>query len=140
MKNILRLGVLIIFVVTGCENDNDRQTSTLILSDTIKVNYKEIRYNYENHLSICWDSVLNDSRCPKDVVCKWAGNAEVRMLFSCYNNLKTIILNTHGGESFRTDTLIGGFKIKLLKLTPYPETSSKIPQENYTAEIIITDN
>ena len=137
MRNILSIGLLIFITVIGCNNDNEHLISTLMLNDTIKLGYKETKYNYENQISICLDSIISDSRCPKDAICKWAGNAEVRLLFS-YNNYITIfILNTHGGDKFKTDSLISEYRIKLLNLAPYPETTSIIPQENYFAEIVI---
>jgi hypothetical protein len=112
--------------------------SILILNDTIELKQNEISFNYENGISILFDSVLTDSRCPKRVYCFWAGNAAVRFIFSDNNNKTSFILNTLGSNFFRTDSLIGEYRIKLLNLYPYPDRDTiKIKQENYRAEVII---
>src|SRR6267142_1883225 len=52
------------------------------------------------HLRIKFVTVENDSRCPKDVTCVWAGNAAVRIQLSVGRRSKTLTLNTSGNATF----------------------------------------
>jgi hypothetical protein len=123
-------------VYTGCERDLEPR-STLPLNDTIEITNFETRYNYEYNLSLRMDSVLNDSRCPTNVQCVWEGNAEIRFLFKVDSIQSDFVLNTHGGSPFNSDTIIGGYSIKLLDLSPYPEDPGEILQVEYFSEIIL---
>ncbi len=120
----------------GCETNLELK-STLPLNDTIEIANFETRYNYENQLSLRMDSVLSDSRCPSNVVCVWEGNAEVRFLFTVDSIQTDFVLNTHGGSQFNTDTVIGGYEIKLLRLSPYPKDPGEILQVEYYSEVIV---
>ena len=82
-------------------------------------------------LTICFDSVIQDSRCPLNVVCIWQGVAEARF-WALINNQSyafTLSSNTILPGS-RTDTTIGGYTISLHNLFPYPgDTSSQVYAE-----------
>jgi hypothetical protein len=133
---IIFAGFLAAFTYTGCEKDLELK-STLPLNDTIEIANFETRHNFENHISIRMDSVLNDSRCPSNVQCVWEGNAEVRFLFT-ENSIQTgFVLNTHGGSQFNSDTVISGYEIKLLKLSPYRKDPVEILQVEYYSEVIV---
>ena len=113
-----------------------RKCSNLLLNDTLELHTGKIYTNYENRLSIQLDSVTEDSRCPYNVECVWAGNAIVKLDFTINNQLSTFYLNTSSG--FRTDTIISGFRIQLIDLKPYPVYPDPVLQKDYRAEIKIS--
>jgi hypothetical protein len=133
---ILFLAFPAIAIYSGCEGDLEL-TSTLPLNDTTELANFETRYNYEHQLSLRMDSVLNDSRCPSNVYCFWEGNAEIRFLFRVDSLRTSFVLNTHGGSRFRSDTVVSGFELILLDLSPYPEDPGEIPQVEYEATILL---
>jgi hypothetical protein len=133
---IIFSGILAIIIYTGCEKDLGLK-STLPLNDTVELVNFETRYNYENKLSLRMDSVLGDSRCPSNVICVWEGNAEVRFLFTVDSIQTYFVLNTQGFIPFNTDTVINGYEIRLLKLSPYPEDPGEILQVEYHSEVIL---
>ena len=110
--------------------------NSLIFNEKILLSCKDCLYDPETRIYLCFDSVLNDSRCPAGVYCIWEGNAEVRFKLEKYDN-RTIVfdLNTHAG--FTTDTIVSGYKITLLNLDPYPVVDHRINQNDYKAEILI---
>ena len=83
------------------------------------------------------DSVLGDSRCPSNVQCVWEGNAEVRFLFTVDSIQTDFALNTNGGMQFNSDTIIDGYSISLLDLSPYPEDPGEILQVEYYSKVIV---
>jgi len=133
---IIFAGVLAAIIYSGCETDLNL-ISTLPLNDTIEIANFDTKYNFENNLALRMDSVLNDSRCPSNVVCVWEGNAEVRFLLTVDSIQTDFVLNTHGGNNFNSDTVLGGYSIKLLNLSPYPEDPGEILQVEYHSEVMV---
>ena len=136
---IIFAGFLAAIIYSGCETDLNLK-STLPQNDTIEIANFETLYNYENKLILRMDSVLNDSRCPSNVQCVWEGNAEVRFLFTVDSIQTDFTLNTNGGMQFNSDTVISGYSIKLLDLSPYPEDPGEILQVEYYSKITIQAN
>lgn len=133
---IIFAGLLAAIFYSACETDL-KLKSTLPLNDTIEITNFETKYNYENNLVLRMDSVPGDSRCPTNVQCVWEGNAEVRFLFTVDSIQTDFVLNTHGGNQFNADTVIGGYRISLLDLYPYPEDPVEILQVEYYSKVIV---
>ena len=129
MKTVAVFGIFLVMLTLGCKKE-------LNSDKTLEVKYGQPGNYADNSLVISLDSVLNDSRCPKNVYCIWAGNAEVRLVYSKDNHNVKFVLNTL--PSFRTDTVINGYRIKLVDLRPYPVSGIIIKQSDYKAEIKIT--
>jgi hypothetical protein len=89
-------------------------------------------------LQISFSAVENDSRCPSDVTCVWAGNAAVHLQLGAGRGRKTVTLNTSNGPSFGSETVYQGYKIKLVGLSPYPRSDRKIQQRDYTATLLVS--
>jgi len=129
---------LLVLLLSGC-NKNSELTgdSSFRLNDTLQLAINKSAVNNENQLSIRIDSVLNDSRCPSDVVCIWEGNAEVRFILTNDGGETKFVLNTHGGDNFKSDTIIDGYSIQLVNLKPYPVYTNEISNNEYVAELLI---
>ncbi|MEM7483282.1 MAG: hypothetical protein AAF481_19125 [Acidobacteriota bacterium] len=74
--------------------------------------------------------VVGDSRCPKGVQCVWAGEATVRLEIE------------HDGETSRHEVSslkeradVNGRTCHLRQVDPYPESSERIPPEDYSIEL-----
>jgi len=106
------------------------------LNKPIELRYGEIYTGIENKMSIKLDSITEDSRCPYNVECIWAGNAKVKFDFTINNQMSSFSLNTSTG--FRNDTIISGFRIQLIDLKPYPVYPDSILQKDYRAVIKIS--
>ena len=82
--------------------------------------------------SVAFVAMVNDSRCPSDVVCVTAGNAEVRLRLRGGGVDSTLSLNTTTPPKEAT---IGGVRLELVGLEPYPKASvPKVPAD-YRATI-----
>ncbi len=79
---------------------------------------------------------VEDSRCPKDANCVWAGNAKVTIRVTGRRGAsKTFDLNTNLQEkSARFD----GYEITLGTVTPYPASNVRINRNGYTASFTVT--
>lgn len=80
--------------------------------------------------------IAEDSRCPKDVNCIWAGNAKIKVRVGGRERKSEIIeLNTNTGPRFIE---FAGRIIKLDSLLPYPKSDAKTPPTAYRAVISVS--
>lgn len=87
-----------------------------------------------NDLTIRFNTVLGDSRCPAGTQCAWEGNAEILLELSG-GDLATVHLNT-GGMFPRTE-VYNGYTITLDDLKPYPAQGTIIEESDYTAVLSV---
>lgn len=119
-------------VVTDFEKSDN-----LVLDDTVEVSYHRCLFNADNQIYLCLDSVLNDSRCPKDVECIWAGDAEVRFKFAKSGESPVFInLNLRPVNWVIT----GGYKFTLIDLHPPASFQHPISQRDYIAVVRVEKN
>jgi hypothetical protein len=84
-------------------------------------------------LRLGFHQVLGDSRCPTDVVCVWAGNAEVQIgLALGMAPTHPFVLNTIDHPAA---VEFGGYRVTLLNLTPYPRSPLRIDPADYRAHL-----
>ncbi|HEX7313422.1 MAG TPA: hypothetical protein VF297_05850 [Pyrinomonadaceae bacterium] len=81
--------------------------------------------------------VAEDSRCPVDVDCVWAGNAAVLIEVGGkgWRGKRTLTLNTNTGEA---EAGYGRYMVRLKALSPQPRSNRKLSQGQYTATLLVT--
>jgi hypothetical protein len=90
-------------------------------------------------LRIRFAAVKEDSRCPSDVTCIWAGNAAVQLdVSTSRRDSKLLTLNTGGTSSLPGEVQYRGYRLRLLELNPYPSSKQKIAPGDYTATLLIS--
>jgi hypothetical protein len=87
----------------------------------------------EKDIQIGFVEVTEDSRCPRDATCVWAGEVKVQLT-----------LRRDGGEPTQREVREGdaaefhGYKVTLVRVMPYPVSSKTTPAADYRATIKIT--
>lgn len=82
---------------------------------------------------ITFVAVTEDSRCPVDVTCVWAGNATVELKVSMSDTVDTTVtLNT---DLEPRATTIGRHELRLVALAPVPRSDVRIAPGDYTATL-----
>lgn len=104
--------------------------------ETVTVKSGQKKSAVGGEFTIKFVSVTDDSRCPTDVNCVWAGNAKVHVIITDRRGgSKTMVMNTtmgpHGDQ-------YNGWAIYLTELTPAPKSSVAIKQKAYKATFSIT--
>ena len=91
-------------------------------------------------LKLCFDKVLSDSRCPANAMCIWQGAATASFSFTKNGNTHRFSLSTLTLKpNYTKDTVITGYKIEFINLSPYPGTvADPIPDNQRKAELKIT--
>ena len=134
MKSIF-IFLTILLSVNACNENSSSNTDggsttetpdgTISFGDTIKLYYQEsIQFDASTSVSF---TELKDSRCPKDVNCIQAGQAIAKVKVEQKDAEPKIVEMTSKGMCYRDDegcgTLkrIGGYKVKLFNIYPYPK-------------------
>ena len=84
-------------------------------------------------LKIKFVRVIEDSRCPKNVNCIWAGNAKVELKVTGRDGTtKTIVVNTMGNLTNGPSAgKFDSYAINLVGLTPEPVAGRKLSPKSY---------
>ena len=87
-------------------------------------------------LSVAFVSVPEDSRCPVDVQCVWAGNGGVSLVVTDASGAKSsVTLNT---TLTPRSVRLAGYEISLTGLKPDPKQGAPIPLVNYVASLRVS--
>jgi len=104
----------------------------IIDSVLVKINYGQEAL-IENNITIKFDGV-NDSRCPMDVICVWAGDGGVSLILSYGREQLHTFLHT---ALFPREINYSGYRIILKSLNPYPKSTSSTKLDEYNVDLII---
>ncbi|MBD2325986.1 hypothetical protein [Alkalinema sp. FACHB-956] len=88
----------------------------------------------KSQITVQFDSVLTDSRCPIEVDCYWAGNAEVKLTLQRKRKRTTAIFKTAERDHV---VQYRGYAIRLTKLSPDRQSGKTIAPEDYRATLAI---
>src|SRR6056297_1147996 len=116
MKNIFSLIVLPLLIL-GCQNSIASVNPEI--GKPFKIKLGQTLEFQGTDLSITFEELLEDSRCPDGATCVWAGNGRVSIKL---NELQAE-LNTHLDPK---SIDLSGYEINLLSLAPYPEINNEI--------------
>jgi hypothetical protein len=83
----------------------------------------------DDGLPVTFASVTEDSRCPKDAVCVWAGQVVVDVAAGSSGEHHAL----KPGEAAE----VRGFRLKLVKVEPYPSSQGTIRPSDYRATFVV---
>lgn len=118
MKKILTI-LIIVSTLLGCEK---RTNSINLNTTTDSVNLPvgqctERLYEQNIRINYCFDSLLQDSRCPYQLVCVWGGFAKARFKITMNNQLHYVELYSPNTQ-FKSDTVLNGIRFVFENITP----------------------
>lgn len=130
MKRKLFLFVIIGLGLFSCIYENEPENFSTGFEDKFRIGT-----DYQlNHNSLKFKiTEIVDSRCPSDVVCIWAGKADVKIEIESPVT-GTFILNTYDNK---IDT-VGNYSFALIDVLPYPVSTKTIKTEDYKVTLKIT--
>jgi hypothetical protein len=131
MRALLFVACLITF--TGC--DQTQTGPTVPIDREFELAPGDAVTIEEVSLSVRFDRVLSDSRCPGDVICVQQGDAVVRLATVSGNRRSELDLHTQdNGRPVARD----GVNIALVQLAPYPFLARPIQPGDYRATLRVT--
>jgi hypothetical protein len=126
------LAAFCLFAVTGCFFESPTepgpvdQTVTLAPGQSASITGATVTLKF--------DGVTGDHRCPADAMCVLGGSATVRILASSSSGNRTLIFET--GKLEPVD--YGGLTVELTQLAPYPFSAAPIEHEDYRATLRVS--
>ena len=99
-------------------------------AETLRVQINKEKKFPKAKLSIRFVELVEDSRCPADAQCVWAGNAKIKIRVTMNGRSHDLSLDTNGQHQAATAE---GYSIKLLSLTPAPRSNIRIDRNGYVA-------
>lgn len=141
MQKTILLSLLLSLTVLSCITESDlsfENSISIDRNDSLNVSLKLneiVKINDEFEISFL--GVEKDSRCPIDVICVWAGDAEVILELKSKSLNKKFILH-----SFLTPQSIvfNQYEIYLTKVLPLRKQNIDIQQKDYSIELKIINN
>ena len=90
----------------------------------------------EENLSIIFEDVIEDSRCPLDVTCIWEGRASILVQLTYDDIVYNVVLNEPGLTDHAVDIFID-YSVSF-HLEPYPIEADNISKEDYRLRMTIS--
>jgi hypothetical protein len=81
-------------------------------------------------LTLVFQDVTEDSRCPEGAVCVWAGNATI--LLGVNQSAVKLCTSVEPRQ-----VMIGNFTVRLNSLSPYPMVDRRVEMKEYVAALIV---
>jgi hypothetical protein len=125
MKGLIAI-LLLIFTVGAVPVEAAKRPETL--SVQIK---KEKRFG-KGKLTVRFVELVEDSRCPVDVNCIWAGNAVIKVRVTKNGRSKILTLETNGPAN---TVNVEGYSMKLVAIAPAMRSNARIDRNRYVATI-----
>lgn len=127
MKRLIA-GMLFVVLAAGAMTVFAKQSQTV----EVTIN-KEVRAT--GRLKIAFIELVEDSRCPVDVDCVWAGNAKIKIRVTKNGRSRVLELNTMNRAAPPT---YAGYRFNLQRLSPELRSNVRINRNAYTASIEVT--
>ena len=99
-------------------------------TESFKVQVNTEKRAPKSQLTIRFLEMIEDSRCPRDVNCVWAGSAKVKIRVSKNGRSHELTLDTNGQKQ---SAVAEGYSIKFTGLTPEPRSNIRINRNGYVA-------
>ena len=133
MKHLLQ--VLALLLIFSCNDSGiEPAASKVVPGEEFSLQYGQAALVQGTNLTIKFADVGSDSRCPADVICIWAGNADVRLEISGLESPVSVVVNTTVEPS---SIVVAGYEIMLKRLDPYPVSTQLIQKKDYIATLQI---
>jgi hypothetical protein len=122
--------LFLIAIGFACLQPADAQTGSRL---TLRAG--EEKRDARSKIRVRFIAVTEDSRCPEDTTCVWAGNAKVNVkVRRGAGAWKSIELNTTIAPA---TVAFEGYEIALADLTPLPRTDTPTDPKRYAATVTI---
>jgi hypothetical protein len=139
--------MLLIVFSLGCidsdkspvSSNNDDDSSLPILGNQFNLKVDQTITVKPDNIIVKFLSVTEDSRCPSDVVCVWAGQVSILInVTKNGENLGDITLTLGVSNPDLAVKNVSGYNVKVVAVNPYPISTHKIEPSEYIVTLIVS--
>ena len=114
----------------SCKSSTSSPTGPKI-GEEFNLKYGESIQVQNESLTLKFENVADDSRCPTGASCVWAGNAKIILQVAQIDTSLNSALSP-------SEINYNSFNIKLLSVSPYPTIGQQIKLDDYIIKLIVT--
>jgi hypothetical protein len=139
----LQMGWVVILIaaigLAGCGSDQSTpRPAGVALGSEFQLRAGESAAMTAENLQITFVKVTEDSRCPSNVQCIWAGQAKVVLTAVAAGMPRDIELTLGGGSPSAASASFGAYTVELRNLEPYPDATRQIKPGDTIATLLVT--
>lgn len=109
------------------------------LNKQFYLKYGQIAYLRSEGIEIKFSKVIEDSRCPTNVTCIWAGRVIIGLdIIKNGRFFSTLMLTLSPGDDASATQSFDKYTVKLKEVFPYPKSGQTIVIEDYIAKIVVS--
>ena len=132
LRYLLILFTIVLISLTGCSKNH----FTVGLGEVFTIGVGDSAQIAGEDMTVTFNEVLGDSRCPQDVTCVWEGVASSSVTIVYRGENYSIVLSQPGLTEQAEDTFIG-YTITY-SLNPYPREGGEISPDEYRLTMTLT--
>lgn len=137
----LAIGLLLALFLSGCsllppQNVPEHDVIDAQLGEPFTLRLHQTAHLTDAPLRVRFSEVTEDSRCPSDVVCVWAGRAILSLRLDESGKEPVDLAVALPSESLRPPGH-DRYRITLQSLAPYPTTQQPIDPAAYQARLVV---
>ena len=121
--------ILVALALTACQSASSPAQQQAQRGATVTLGFEESAM-FDDRLELQFVGVLEDTRCPSDVDCVWAGEVKVRLAIRIDAG-KATSQDVIAGQSVSADS----YRITVIEVGPEPVSDRKIAPADYTVVI-----
>lgn len=122
--------LLTCLALAGCGAAADREMETVDLGAQVTLAPGAIVSLKATGMTVRFVAVTDDSRCPGDVTCVWAGEVRARLEIHEASRAASQLELLEGGS-----TVAGGCRVTLVRVEPQPTSEARIAPQDYRATL-----
>jgi hypothetical protein len=119
MKHAIFAAALLVLAACATQSDAQAGPRVTVVGDTTFLELPLGSSAVVHELSITFDAVNEDSRCPSDVQCVWAGNAAIRLTLAVADATEEVVVNSTVEPN---QVSFASYTIGYRDLSPYPRS------------------
>lgn len=135
MKNLQLLLLLITGFLWIGSCAEDETFNVFEYGESFEIKAGEVFSDSDQMLKVEIATILEDSRCPENVLCEWEGQVRSEILIEIEGQIFTKDLIFRQGRDHQIE--LENYKFELLKVTPDRQLDENLELEDYTFELVI---
>jgi hypothetical protein len=106
---------------------------SVALDERFRLHIDEGAFLPSENLRIYVRNVTEDSRCPSDITCVWAGQARVELVILKNSE----VIAKHAALVDGEDLILQNYRLRVETLEPYPISTKRILPSEYVATVVV---
>lgn len=137
MKNWTLTASIALLAACGAQSELQTAPSSSVVGDTTFLTLPLRTSASAGDITIGFNGVPADSRCPTGVQCVWEGNAEVVLTLGGGEDIESASLNTTV-EPRAVE--FAGYEVHLRGVAPHPTQGGVIDPDDYLVQLAVVDS